>query len=181
MRVFDGVTKMEYKSFRIGTLFSDNFMQYNESSLALKKIIEDTKESLGDSFSHYSIRQKDLIPKSRIIKGELNDIFRKTNKVQALVLDLTDRNPMINFTFGLISAIAPLEDWDYSIFFIHKHSSSTFDGGFYTCIPSILQNVIKVDTVHFYDIKDGEITFHNEDRYEIMIEDLSLEIVEQCG
>ena len=175
---------MDYKEnrmyntiFNIGTIISDNVYQREESKILFDTLIDEVRDKLSEYDKKYIVRQKSLIPSTRMNRRILMDIIDNSGKVKAIIADISDRNPIIYYTLGMLTTIAPLEEWDLNLYIFNRTSNKYNQSGYYHGIPSILHPQVSPEMIYNYNIRYGEVTWHDSEQFEGLIDDLCRDVM----
>ncbi len=163
--------------FNIGTIISDNIYQREESKILFDAILDEVRDKLSENDEKYIVREKSLIPSTRKNRRILMDIIDNSGKVKAIIADISDRNPMIYYTLGMLTTIAPLECWDLNLYIFNRTSNKYDQSGYYHGIPSILHPQVSPEMIYNYNIHFGEVTWHDSEQFEGLIDDLCRDVM----
>ena len=143
-------------TYRIGLLmpFNDFFAQ-SQTALFGNRVINDLHDLIETK--DISIRTRRINP-FRWNADSANSMIEKINTVDALIIDISNYDPTLFYSFGIISVVAKIQQIDKNIILI-QNEEVVNNSHFPMCLEAYKKEVIN------YHFDDGSLEILSEDKY----------------
>ena len=143
-------------TYRIGLLmpFNDFFAQ-SRTAFFGNRVISDLHDLIETK--DISIRTRRINP-FRWNADSANSMIEKINTVDALIIDISNYDPTLFYSFGIISVVAKIQQIDKNIILI-QNEEVVNNSHFPMCLEAYKKEVIN------YHFDDGSLEILSEDKY----------------